>query len=172
MRIDLIAIYPIIFPKKRDPKTGLMLCRFCGKPILNKNKRKGRIFYCSDECYHATYIALSWEVARRIAYERDDGKCQICGKKVGLRTAEIHHIISQIKLKNLAWEATKEIDDVEKRRYWFFKLYAMLYLDVNNLQTLCQKCHKQIHKTRTNEEESTLDFIKSTSSRRFAEAAL
>lgn len=152
MRIDLVHIYPIVFPDRYDEK-GQRLCRWCGKPVLNRITRKGRVWYCDDHCAAQTYKALSWEEASREAFKRDGGKCRICGTnleydqrfnsyKLGWET---HHIIPPDTLRQLAWEVTREIPDEKEQDRWFQRLYAMLYLDVNNLKTLCVKCHDIVH---------------------------
>jgi len=56
----------------------------------------------------------------------------------------MHHIEAVGYLKQVAWEVTEEIEDEKQRGHWFWKLYAMLYLDINNLKTLCEKCHKKV----------------------------
>lgn len=155
MNIDLAKIYPIVFPNRQDPLSGLQLCRWCGKPITNKNIRKGPIFYCDADCRLWTYKALSWSEARKATYQRDGGKCRICGRKVQLNDsdrgenevlAEIHHVERPSALNYLAHMVTKEIEDKERRIHWLCKLYALMYLDINNLMTLCKTpCHDQVH---------------------------
>jgi 5-methylcytosine-specific restriction endonuclease McrA len=153
-RPDLVTYYPIIFPNRRDP-SGRQLCRWCGKPIV-KTKGRRRRLYCDDECRRLTYLALSWQAARRAAYDRDGGRCRICGREVRLGDApepeyskpqaEIHHVIRPEQLRKAAAEATGSIEDPQLRRHWFCKTYALLYLDVNNLMTLCRSpCHDQAH---------------------------
>lgn len=148
-RIDLIHIYSIVFPDKYNDK-GQRLCRWCGKPVLNRSTRKGRIWYCNDDCYYKTAEALSWDKARRDTFQRDGGKCRICGKDLGKYeenwyTWECHHIKRPHELKMLAWDVTKYIEDRKKQLHWFNKIYAMLYLDINNLMTLCVECHDKVH---------------------------
>ena len=56
---------------------------------------------------------------RKNVFERDNYTCQVCGKVGG--TLNAHHIKS-------------------------FALHKKLRLDVNNGITLCEKCHKEVHK--------------------------
>lgn len=173
--IDLVYSFPIIFPDRVDPENpGEYLCRFCGKPTINSRRK----YYCRDKCHNNCYEALSWEKARRLAFIRDNGTCQMCGTKVylhgngepdalkwikpeyhkeyrvyyeGERKAEIHHIIPCEYLTHLAYKVTREIEDEILRRHWDYKLTAMLELDVNNLTTLCRKpCHDIVHSSTAN----------------------
>jgi putative intracellular protease/amidase len=117
---------------------------------------------------------VSWEQARREAFLRDKGVCQVCGapvfllgngrsledelrwvdKKywdtekafyVGVRKAEIHHVVPREVLAQTAYEVSQEAGS-ELREHWYWKLRAMLELDVGNLVTVCvAPCHDEIH---------------------------
>jgi len=151
------TLFNELFPDVKDPENpGHYLCRFCGKPTINTR----RFFYCSDECYNLCQKAVSWLSARRAVWKRDGGKCVRCGTSVllydgwkkegeGKEVAACHHVIPVRELHGIAYDAVYNDDwgDVpaEIKSLWFCRFYVMLYLDINNLITLCFKCHKMIH---------------------------
>jgi len=63
--------------------------------------------------------SLEMRLAREECFERDDYTCQSCGERGGQLNA--HHI-------------------------WPFHRFSHLKFDVNNLVTLCKKCHDEFHK--------------------------
>lgn len=68
------------------------------------------------------YRSKAWKELRNLAFNRDNGLCQSCLKQGEYRTADVVHHIIEIK------------SDWEKR------------LDLNNLESICHKCHNKIHK--------------------------
>ena len=158
-----ISLFTRVFPTQADlDNPGHYLCRFCGKPTTMTRRR----YYCSDKCYDFCQEALSWELARRLTWERDGKKCVLCDDPLRLHGedgAEIHHIIPVRELWRLAWDVAMEPPFEElhwRKSYWdpdktrleavareraFALVYALLYLDINNLQTLCIKCHNIVH---------------------------
>ena len=169
-RSSPIELASRVYPPDTLDSTGRVLCRYCRKPIP-KGRRKT---FCSDECNTALYRALDWERARQATWLRDRGKCRMCGEPVylkrpeddqyirpeykeyitqfhrGNRKAETHHVIHVGELWEKAQEAvsTPEWDNVSGRTkvMWAYKFYALLYLDVNNLVTLClSPCHDEVH---------------------------
>lgn len=104
-------------------------CCLCGSPL-----QKGRRFWCTGACYSAAYrasVKRDWDETRQQVLERDKGVCQNCGK-LTLRTdlwarnpddrAEVDHIVPVL--------------DAPERQY-----------DLDNLRTLCGKCHRERHRT-------------------------
>ena len=59
-----------------------------------------------------------WEIARGLAAERDGHRCQMCGNAVSGKSLNVHHILP----------ASKK--------------YEALYDCINNLITLCPRCHR------------------------------
>ena len=132
------------------------LCRFCGKPTIDTR----RSFWCSDDCHDLCQKAVSWLSARREVWKRDGGKCVRCGDPVklydgwrkvgeGKSVVACHHVKYASGLWGVAFDAVyndewKEVDD-ETKSHWFAVFYTILYLDLNNLITLCTDCHKMIH---------------------------
>jgi len=169
-RLIPLTLFSEIWPDREDPDNpGHYLCRFCGKPTINTRRR----YYCSDECYYHCQRAVSWPSARRAAWIRDNKQCQVCGKPLLLYTdkyhpeleiTECHHDFPVRKMWRLAWDIVLEADfkDLRWRRSCydpkdpkqlkhiaqgraFAILYTLLFLDVNNLQTLCHDCHAMKH---------------------------
>jgi len=149
MRLQPITLYTDIFPTVKDPENpGHYLCRFCGKPTIDTRRH----FYCSDECYYLCQKAVSWPSARRAAWKRDGGKCVRCGTPVllhGDESVQCHHVVPVRELQGIIYDTVYNDDwsDVsdEIKNLWFCRFYVMLYLDINNLITLCFRCHKMIH---------------------------
>lgn len=158
MRLTPTALFNEIFPDRRDPQNPRhYLCRFCGKPTVDTRRR----FYCGDECYNLCQRAVSWLSARRATWERDNKQCTLCKTNVKLYdgwheegegddVANCHHIKSVIYLSRIVTEAILvnsewEHIDRDTKNHWWAKIYTILYLDINNLTTLCFKCHKMVH---------------------------
>lgn len=77
--------------------------------------------YIQDEEANKFYKTYKWIKKREEALIRDNYECQECKKKGGYHKAEcVHHI--------------KEL-----------KKYPELALDINNLISLCNRCHNLIH---------------------------
>lgn len=142
-----------IFPDKKDPNNPrTYLCRYCGKPTIDSDRR----YYCSDECYWLCQKAVSWSWRRRLVYRRDDGRCVRCREKVKLEgggyksRSEIHHIMHVKEIWLFCWDMVGEwtqIGEIQKSqtKRIFAKIYTLMYLDMNNLETLCFSCHNMVH---------------------------
>ncbi len=114
------------------------ICPCCGKTFT---ARTSETKYCSQECHlnslyntlkgknhwnwqggiskeHDRHDSNEYKQWRKSVYERDCYKCVKCGSKVKINA---HHIYS-------------------------WKHYPHLRYDINNGVTLCEECHKQIHK--------------------------
>jgi len=159
------SLFSEIFPTQKDPDNpGHYLCRFCGNPTIETRRR----YYCSDECYDLCQLAVSWPSARQVVWVRDEEKCTLCGDHVNLYgrpVAEIHHVIPVRDLARLPWDVVKGIpleelhwrkscwDNFEDKKQMEHTamsrasaiIYTILYLDINNLRTLCTKCHDVVH---------------------------
>jgi len=158
------SLFSDIFPDRLDlDNPGNYLCRFCGKPTVNSRRR----YWCSDECYDLSQLAVSWLATRKAAWERDEHRCQICKEEVqlhGHNVCESHHMVPVRELWRLAWDVVYDVPleqlhwrrgcydptDPEElyqraRRRAFSLIYTLLFLDVNNLKTYCVKCHDIVH---------------------------
>lgn len=156
-RLTPTAYFKEIFPDRRDPDNPRhFLCRFCGKPTTNTR----RSFWCSDECHDLCQKAVSWLSARKEVWIRDNGECVRCGEPVllydgwrkvgkGKDVTNCHHVKPVNELWGVAWDAVHHDEweqvPTEAKTYWYCRFYVMLYLDINNLITLCPVCHKMIH---------------------------
>lgn len=157
-RLTPTALFERLFPDRRDPMNPRhFLCRFCGKPTIDTR----RSFWCSDSCYNLCQKAVSWPLARRLTWKRDEGKCVRCGDPVklhdgrrkegeGEEVAHAHHVKAVSQLWGVAFDAVYNDEwnevDPETRSYWHAVFYTILYLDINNLITLCTGCHQMVHK--------------------------
>jgi len=124
----------------------IVICKTCSKPFVAESKRRK---YCSRECSgiamtgekHHNWrgglfysFGLNWKRQRKLAYERDGGRCQHCGltEKQALekfhRKNDIHHIIKRRTLRDQG--KFKEVNNLQ------------------NLITLCQKCHRAAENSR------------------------
>ena len=123
-------------------------CAYCGKffmPLLTQVANRLRSvngigygegrFYCSGECKFAcpVYNQKKWSkgfkkntsrevvpLIRQMCMKRDNWTCQKCGASGEGVTLHAHHILSYAKNK-------------------------MLANDIQNVITLCKKCHNEIH---------------------------
>ena len=167
-----ISFFTTIYPDRRDlTREGYhYLCRFCGKSTEHTRKR----YYCSDECYWLCQKSLAWWEARRLTYERDKGKCVECGIDVGLDASRnrdsdnpvcnIHHVFPVKEIINLTrnvvnkWVEMGWLEKEQQNRVWCI-IYAIMYLDINNLITLCPTCHKKKHGKKEPKTPITLNYF-------------
>lgn len=97
-----------------------------------------------------------WSWRRQDVFKRDQGKCVRCGKELVLEygtlknRAECHHIMHVKEIFYFCWDLIKtwivedEMFKPEIKRI-FAKIYTLMYLDMNNLETLCFDCHNMVH---------------------------
>jgi len=111
---------------------------------------------------------VGWWFARKGVFDRDGGKCVICGKQLNFdATWDCHHVIPVAELHTIAYNVAymnpdwDNISEADKRH--FAVIYTLLVHDINNLVTLCSTCHKLEHaanpETVVYEETLTLDFF-------------
>ena len=156
-RLEPHTLFYALFPEREDPDNpGQYLCRFCGKPTTETRRR----YYCSDHCYWMCQKMCSWPWARREVWERDGKKCRVCGADLSgynntntdrsHELGEVHHIIPVAELFTLANTVVKEWGydwEIDKTAYMRVRarVYTALFLDFNNLITLCFDCHNKVH---------------------------
>ena len=129
-------------PQQKGPRKTIF-CRSCGseleaRPSEVQNKTRG--FFCGQECYgewlsdnivgpdHHQWeggpidYGQSWWSVRRAARERDDYKCQHCGRdKLELgRNPDVHHLTP-----------VREFEQPENAH------------TLDNVITLCRSCHRR-----------------------------
>lgn len=122
---------------KSKTKQVLLICATCGKEFTQipcNVKNKGN--YCSPKCSAESrignghpfwkggwdhYRGANWTKQKRLAYKRDEGKCQNCGKteRENRRKCAVHHI----------------------KPYREFNGDFVSANDLRNLITLCDSCH-------------------------------
>jgi len=108
--------YDEVYKAKTDGH-GNYVCLNCGKN-LSFDRRRRR--FCSNECYNAFYKVhplILWSNLRIMCFKRDNYKCRNCGGNFEHSSLHCDHIVP-------IWKGG---DD----------------LDLNNLQTLCEKCHRK-----------------------------
>ena len=146
-RLMPTSLFNTIFPDRIDPNNpDRYLCRFCGKPSVPPKH-----YYCSDDCYWNCQRSVAWWFARRGTFNRDNGKCVKCGKKLNYdHTWDCHHVIPVKELWHIAWTSVFENSDWENasdkdKAKGYAIIYTLLVHDINNLITLCPECHKIEH---------------------------
>lgn len=108
-----------------------LTCPVCGKDFKRPPCRGQK--FCSKACELASHVDVgkycnrgaNWRIQRKAAYQRDGGKCRICGrvqKKGETRIISVHHI----------------------RKYREFGGDFIAANDLRNLITLCLKCHIRV----------------------------
>ena len=84
--------------------------------FIKKSTSSGLSFLIRKHTPKYSVNIKGWQALREIIIERDNYECRICGKDAGEESLHVHHI---------DWDRTHNED--------------------NNLVTLCQRCHKQVH---------------------------
>ena len=131
-------------------ENGLTCCRWCGKGV-----KPPRRTMCSPECVHELLIRRDNRYIRDCLFKRDKGICVICNTDTKNIAKEA------IKLNGKAREEyLKEFNIGIKRKIWKRKHGGGLWdadhilpvkegggqCGLDNLRTLCIKCHKQVTK--------------------------
>jgi len=131
-------------------ETGQTCCRWCGNGV-----KPPRRTICSPECSHELLIRTNGKYMRDCVFKRDKGICKICNidtKKIAKIALSLH---GEEKDKFL-----KENSISLKRKIWIRKNGGGLWdadhiipvkdgggmCGLENLRTLCIKCHKLITK--------------------------
>lgn len=97
-------------------------CRWCGEEILKTDGSVNRRARWHPQCVRE-YKLIHWpKETRKEVYRRDKGICRSCGKKCARKYRDVWHLDH---IKPLI-EAQGDLE------YW----------KMDNLQTLCQDCHK------------------------------
>ena len=116
MRESIICIAPRDWIDRYQTKYG-ELCPVCAR--LRKEFEKGRRIYCSEKCaddFSKTFVR--WNDIRDEVLKRDHYTCQDCGKADETGDGmDVDHIIA-VALGGPMW-------------------------DKDNMETLCEKCHRK-----------------------------
>ena len=140
-------------PAKLLPKdeNGFTCCRWCGKGV-----KPPRRTMCSPECVHELQLRTNGRYLRDCVYQRDKGICQICN----IDTKKIAKTVLQLKTKEKE-DFLKYHNISLKRKIWKRKHGGGLWdadhiipvkngggmCGLDNIRTLCIKCHKIVTKT-------------------------
>jgi 5-methylcytosine-specific restriction protein A len=144
--------YGKLIDAKNLPKdeNGFTMCRWCNGPV-----KPPRRTMCSPDCVHEILIRTNGRYLRDCVFKRDKGICKICNidtKNIAKEALEL-----QIdKRKNYL----KEHNISLKRKIWKRKHGGGLWdadhilpvkeggglCGLENIRTLCIKCHKQVTK--------------------------
>lgn len=133
-------------PRYKPEKHKTFQCKNCGDEF-RRYAPKNDCEYCTEECYREAakdlfagkknpvwrggwthYYGANWDEQREKALERDNHTCQDCGKHADdmPRSPDVHH------KKRLGWFK----EEYDEPRWW------QEGNKVENLVTLCPKCHK------------------------------
>ena len=137
-------------------------CRGCAKPVP-----KGRRSWCSDECVQAYLLRHDPKAARAAVFERDKGRCALCGRDCAVLEEKLRAWIQatdlqsdsvtsyQERRRRCAWArrcGVKESGGYGFVFAWFRSLWDADHIrpvveggggcSIENLRTLCVCCHK------------------------------
>lgn len=142
---------------KKRSASGNRLCRFCKTEVLPPRRT-----FCSELCVHEWKIRSNNKYMRACLYERDLGICHLCSLDTRYQKIELENLIRSARLKY----GTELLKDKElSSRLLEYKLTlkesfkSIWHADhikpvsqgggesgLDNLRTLCVKCHKDITK--------------------------
>lgn len=96
------------------------ICRYCGGRVDPPRRS-----WCSELCVCAWNILINWNATRRFVWERDQGRCVLCGVEVPLNRKIV---------KNDVYVYAAEIDHI-------IEVVDGGTDEPENLRTLCHDCH-------------------------------
>ena len=118
---------------------GRNLCRWCSLEVP-----RGRQTFCSDFCVHEWRLRTDPGYLREKVFERDRGHCAQCGMDCVAEATQLKRLRGAARLKRYAqwglrpgarttlWDADHILPVVEGGGE----------CDLDNLRTLCLKCHR------------------------------
>ena len=131
-------------------ESGFVACRWCGGDV-----KPPRRTMCSPECVHELLIRRDNRYIRDCLYKRDKGICSICNIDTKDIAKKALSLTGEDKVKYLT-----EMRIGTKRKIWKRKHGGGLWdadhivpvkdgggqCGMDNLRTLCIKCHKNVTK--------------------------
>jgi 5-methylcytosine-specific restriction enzyme A len=137
-----------LLPKNEE---GLTCCRWCGKGVKPPKRTM-----CSPECVHELKLRINGRYLRDCVYKRDRGICALCNIDTKKTASTANRLMGEEKLKFLADNSIST-----KRKIWVQKHGGGLWdadhiipvkeggglCGLENIRTLCIKCHKAETKT-------------------------
>lgn len=140
---------------------GYKLCRFCRKEVFPPRKT-----ICSDECVHQWKLRSDNKYLRKFVYARDLGICASCKSDTRFQKIEIENATRNATLNGIILTTNIELNDLLLRYKLTLKesqktlWHADHIIEVcngggesglDNIQTLCVKCHKLKNKKLSDE---------------------
>lgn len=130
-------------PRASLPKgeSGRALCRWCALEVP-----RGRFTFCSEWCVHEWRLRTDTGYVRQLVLRRDKGICSHCG---------INTISTFLRLRKARGSRRNEmlafwgLQKMTRRSLWDADHILPVAegggeCDLNNLRTLCLKCHRAV----------------------------
>ena len=103
----------------------------CDKPLTGRQTR-----WCSQKCAYVFLNQHQWSRAQRLALRRDKYTCQACGFTAAKRADRIGRMIWRRRHHGM------EVNHIHPLNGRGYQIGCVHHLD--NLQTLCHKCHLEV----------------------------
>lgn len=153
--------FKVLMPKLQEERINRDECPSCGLPKKDWKRRKDWrccSTKCTDTFFHK-YQILGWPGLRRIALDRDNNKCVMCGSKGQKKIVKWESLILQTEdsWKNWMENSYTIIEYFYEKGIlcaWVEDNYALIgdhiipialggeQWDIDNIQTLCHKCNQ------------------------------
>ncbi len=134
------------------------LCRWCRTDVP-----KGRIWWCSEKCVQEFKLKHDWTYIKGLVWERDHGKCAICGLETEKARREYREAVVAAGpswIRGRGWMSDYMVDSAiadngfaaprlgPLRRKWYEVDHIIPVVeggsnDLTNLRTLCLPHHRQ-----------------------------
>jgi 5-methylcytosine-specific restriction endonuclease McrA len=164
------------FEKTLPNDEGEYCCKVCGVPLHRKNGA-----YCGEVCQNIYEIPRNWNVARWHVSQRDKGVCARCGVDTSLIVRQIRRYSFRYRDGGVYFDAARMRSIRDEYEEWAEPLrqkgFALPNISVqphepvclaevdhilpvwkggggcglDNLQTLCVPCHRQVTKEQSKE---------------------
>lgn len=121
-------------------------CTWCGSQVP-----PGRRTWCGHDCWAAYRAIYDWQCIVRAVYERDEGRCVLCGCDFGWLERILNRLACGDYAARMHWAAYMirlGWDDVWKQQLWETD-HIIAWVEggsdrQENLRTLCVPCHKRV----------------------------
>lgn len=131
-------------------ESGYTACRWCGGDVMPPKRT-----VCSPQCRHEITIRHHSGYMKKCVYDRDQGVCAICGIDTKETAKNALALKGDDRVAYLAEHRIGPKRKIHKRKYggglWDADHIVMVKdgggeCGLENLRTLCIKCHKQVTK--------------------------
>lgn len=122
--------------------------KYCRWSVCKSQPKAPYREYCSEKCHDAFEVwywkiykqYFSWDKTKEDVWERDDGKCQLCGQQCNTTagrpdSAEYDHIVP-VSLAQALYVQFYGVYD--------FRFYTGIVTNRKNVRLLCNTCHKAV----------------------------